>query len=93
MSSVPWWSGPPTRSGARTAALSIADSAPNSPHQVSLLGGVAAPQLRLEPAVGPPGIVATVIGTGFPPGANPNNENQQAGQCAAGCFGRLVVLC
>lgn len=58
----------PAASGARTATLTITDSALDSPQLVTLLGGVAAPQLRLDPPVGPPGIVTRLTGSGFPPG-------------------------
>lgn len=59
----------PTAAGARTATLSITDSASDSPQLVPLVGGVPAPQIRLEPAVGPPGVVTTLSGSNFPPGA------------------------
>jgi hypothetical protein len=59
----------PSAPGARTATLSISDSARDSPQLVSLLGGVGPPQVKFDPAVGPPGIVTTVTGAGFPPGA------------------------
>jgi hypothetical protein len=59
----------PLASGARTATLSIADSALDSPQVVTLLGGVGPPQVRFDPPVGPPGIVTTARGVGFPPGA------------------------
>jgi hypothetical protein len=55
--------------GARTGTLSISDSAADSPQLVTLLGGVGPPQVLLDPAVGPPGIVTTATGAGFPPGA------------------------
>ena len=59
----------PASSGARTATLSIADSARDTPQLITLLGGVGPPQVLLDPKVGPPGIVTTVTGAGFPPGA------------------------
>jgi hypothetical protein len=59
----------PQATGPRKAALSITDSARDSPQTVRLLGGVAAPRVRFDPAVGPPGIVTIVTGSGFPPGA------------------------
>jgi hypothetical protein len=59
----------PSAPGARTATLSISDSARDSPQLVTLLGGVGPPQVKFDPAVGPPGIVTTVSGAGFPPGA------------------------
>jgi hypothetical protein len=59
----------PQAPGAKSATLSISDTARDSPQLVTLLGGVASPQLRFDPAVGPPGIVTTVTGTDFPPGA------------------------
>jgi hypothetical protein len=55
--------------GPESATLSISDTARDSPQLVTLLGGVASPQLRFDPAVGPPGFVTTVTGTDFPPGA------------------------
>jgi hypothetical protein len=33
------------------------------------VGGVPAPQVRLDPAVGPPGVVTRLSGSNFPPGA------------------------
>lgn len=59
----------PQAPGPRTATLSIFDSAEDSPQLVTLLGGVGPPQVRFDPPVGPPGIVTTVRGLGFPPGA------------------------
>ena len=59
----------PTATGARTATLAIADTALDSPQVVTLVGGVPAAQVRLEPQVGPPGIVAVAIGEHFPPGS------------------------
>jgi hypothetical protein len=59
----------PQATGPRTATLSIADSAPDSPQVVELRGGVGPPQVRFDPPVGPPGIVTTATGSGFPPGA------------------------
>jgi WD40-like Beta Propeller Repeat len=59
----------PTASGPRSATLEIEDTALDSPQVVDLIGGVPAPQLRLEPQVGPPGIVAVAIGENFPPGS------------------------
>jgi hypothetical protein len=59
----------PTAVGARTATLSIADTALDTPQPVTLVGGVGAPQVLVNPAVGPPGIVVSVIGANFPPGA------------------------
>ena len=59
----------PQGPGPESATLSISDTARDSPQLVTLLGGVASPQLHFDPAVGPPGIVTTVTGTGFPPGA------------------------
>jgi hypothetical protein len=59
----------PAAAGLRTATLEITDSALDSPQLVSLRGGVPGPQITLLPAVGPPGIVTVVSGTGFPPGA------------------------
>ncbi len=59
----------PQAPGARNATLTIVDTASDSPQVVELLGGVGPPQLRFDPGLGPPGIVATVSGSGFPPGA------------------------
>ncbi len=59
----------PQSTGPKAATLTITDSAPDSPQLVALVGGVPAPQIRLEPAVGPPGVVTTLRGTDFPPGA------------------------
>ena len=59
----------PTATGARTATLSIFDTAADSPQLVTLLGGVPGADVRLEPPVGPPGIVTVLTGTGFAPGA------------------------
>ena len=59
----------PTATGTRTATLVISDSAPDSPQLVPLVGGVLSPQVRLDPAVGPPGFVTTLSGSDFPPGA------------------------
>jgi hypothetical protein len=59
----------PAATGPRTATLSISDSALGSPQLVALVGGVPAPQVRLDPAVGPPGVVTRLSGSNFPPGA------------------------
>jgi hypothetical protein len=59
----------PTATGTRRGRLSIADSALDSPQVVKLVGGVPTAQVQLDPAVGPPGIVTVVTGSGFPPGA------------------------
>jgi len=53
----------------RKATLSISDNALDSPQLVSLVGGVPGAEVRLEPAVGPPGVVTVLTGTNFPPGA------------------------
>ena len=59
----------PQMTGPRTATLQIADTALDSPQLVSLIGGVPAAEARLDPPVGPAGIVTVLSGTGFPPGA------------------------
>lgn len=59
----------PLAPGPRTATLSITNSALDSPQVVTLLGGVGPPTVRFDPPVGPPGIVTTARGVGFPPGA------------------------
>jgi hypothetical protein len=59
----------PATTGPRTATLSITDSALDSPQLVALVGGVPAPQVRLDPALGPPGVVTRLSGSNFPPGA------------------------
>jgi hypothetical protein len=59
----------PLAAGPRTATLAVTSDAPDSPQLVELRGGVEPPTVRVDPAVGPPGIVVTVRGTGFPPGA------------------------
>ncbi len=59
----------PTAPGPKSATLMITDTAPDSPQVVELTGGVPAAQVRLDPAVGPPGIVTVLRGLGFPPGA------------------------
>jgi len=59
----------PATTGPKTATLSISDSALDSPQVVALVGGVPAPQVRLDPALGPPGVVTRLSGSDFPPGA------------------------
>lgn len=59
----------PQASGPRIATLQIFDTALDSPQEVALVGGVPAAEVRLDPPVGPAGIVAVLSGTGFPPGA------------------------
>lgn len=59
----------PGAAGPRSAALSVFDSALDSPQLVALLGGVPGAEVRLEPEVGPPGIVTVLRGENFPPGA------------------------
>src|SRR5439155_27022082 len=46
----------PTATGARNATLSITDTARDSPPLVSLLGGVGPPQVKFDPAIGPPAL-------------------------------------
>ena len=59
----------PQTTGPRTATLQVADTALDSPQLVTLIGGVPAAEARLDPPVGPAGIVTVLSGTGFPPGA------------------------
>jgi Tol biopolymer transport system component len=59
----------PVAAGPRSATLSITDSALDSPQVVELVGGVPGAELRLDPEVGPPGIVTLLRGENFPPGA------------------------
>jgi hypothetical protein len=59
----------PQAPGERLGTLTIVDTALDSPQVVELRGGVGPPQMRLDPALGSPGIVATVSASGFPPGA------------------------
>ena len=59
----------PSTSGPKSASLSITDSAVDSPQVIELVGGVPAPSVRLDPALGPPGVVTVLTGTAFPPGS------------------------
>ncbi len=59
----------PTARGTRTATLEITDTHTGSPRTVRLRGRASQARLKLDPAIGPPGIVTIVTGTGFPPGA------------------------
>jgi hypothetical protein len=59
----------PTASGERTATLEIFDNAVLSPQRVGLRGGVPGAAVRLEPDVGPPGIVTILTAINFPRGA------------------------
>jgi hypothetical protein len=59
----------PAGEGARVASLEVRSNALDSPLLVELRGGVPGPELRLEPAIGPPGIVAVLHATNLPPGA------------------------
>jgi hypothetical protein len=60
----------PAAEGPRVATLEVNSSALDSPTLVELKGGVPAPALRFEPAVGPPGAVAILFATNLPPGAS-----------------------
>ncbi len=62
----------PLAEGAREAVLEILDTALDSPQRVELRTGVPAPAFRLEPAVGPPGIVTLLRGTDLPVGTTVN---------------------
>ncbi len=55
--------------GARSARARFTDSAPSSPQDVALRAEVPKPTLKIDPPVGPPGIVVLATGTGFTPGA------------------------
>ncbi len=59
----------PSSPGAATAALQVSDSAPGAPHADVLTALVVrgGASITITPAVGPPGIVVTVAGTGFTP--------------------------
>jgi hypothetical protein len=59
----------PVAEGARVASLEVRSNALDSPLLVELRGGVPGPELRLEPAIGPPGMVAVLHATNLPPGA------------------------
>ena len=59
----------PTRAGARTATLKIADSYAGSPRTARLSGRGSLATLVVDPAVGQTGIVVMATGSGFPPGA------------------------
>ena len=59
----------PLAPGSQSATLALTDSAPDSPQLVALIGEAQEGSLLLMPAVGPPGIVTTATGSGFPPGA------------------------
>ncbi len=62
----------PLAEGAREGVLEILDDALDSPQLVALRTGVPAPAFRLEPAVGPPGMVAVVLGTDLQAGTAVN---------------------
>jgi hypothetical protein len=59
----------PTAKGTRTATLAIADNHTGSPRTVRLRGQASQARLKLDPEIGPPGIVTVATGTGFPPGS------------------------
>ncbi len=56
----------PVAKGARTATLAVADTFAGSPRTVRLRGLASQAKLTLDPAIGPPGIVTIVEGSGFP---------------------------
>lgn len=56
----------PTDRGDRVATLTVAHDASGSPGTVRLHGGGSRAELKLDPPVGPPGIVTIATGTGFP---------------------------
>jgi hypothetical protein len=58
----------PTAPGDRAAELRFIDTAPGSPHTVDLRVATAAPTLQFNPGLGPPGLVTTAVGTGWPAG-------------------------
>lgn len=58
----------PLEAGDRLAELRIAATTPKPPVPATLLGSGGAARIRVVPALGPPGTVAIVTGTGFPPG-------------------------
>ena len=62
----------PLAEGARIGTLEILDTALDSPQTVQLRTGVPAPAFRLEPAVGPPGIVTVLYGTDLVAGSEVN---------------------
>ena len=62
----------PLAEGARVGTLEILDTALDSPQKVELRTGVPAPAFRLEPAVGPPGIVTVLYGTDLVAGSEVN---------------------
>ena len=59
----------PTKSGARTATLAIADGYTGSPRTARLSGRGSLAKIVLKPEVGQPGIVVVATGSGFPPGS------------------------
>lgn len=58
----------PGRVGDHRAALRSVDNAPGSPRQVVVRSTVPKPEIVIDPGVGPPGLVAEVIGRSWPPG-------------------------
>ena len=56
----------PTAPGDRAAELRFTDTAPGSPHTVDLQVATAVPTLQFNPGLGPPGLVTTAVGTGWP---------------------------
>ncbi len=56
----------PTDRGTRLAVLTVAHDGPGSPATVGLRGGGSKAELKLEPPMGPPGIVTIATGSGFP---------------------------
>jgi hypothetical protein len=86
----------PLAEGAREATLEIIDTALDSPQRVALRAGVPAPEFRLEPVVGPPGIVTVLYGTNLAVGTTVNVQwdrgiTQQQTSAIVGPDGTLTV--
>jgi hypothetical protein len=58
----------PLAAGSRTAELRVSATTPSPPVPARLLGAGGAAKITVKPAVGPPGTVTIVTGTGFGPG-------------------------
>jgi len=58
----------PLADGPRTAELKVDATTPTPPVPATLLGSGGAGRITVSPALGPPGTVTVVTGTGFPPG-------------------------
>lgn len=59
----------PSARGTRTATLRVADGFTGSPRTARLTGRASQALIKLDPPVGPQGIVTVASGSGFPPGA------------------------